>query len=88
MSKVSDRKKDKIKEDILRVLYEKSPMAISTFSVADEIVRDNEFVLVLLKEMEKIGLVKGLKSKSAVKRKRVKWRLSDKAFSSYKKLMG
>ena len=83
MSKISDKKREKIKEEILRVLYENSPRGLSTSFVAEEIIRDNEFVLVLLKEMQKMGFVVGLKSKYSKKKVRFKWRLSDKVFKGY-----
>lgn len=88
MSKLSDAKKNRIKEEILRVLYENSPKAMPTFFVANAVIRDNEFVLGLLEEMEGVGLVEMLKAKKEQKKKRRIWRLTNKAFKEYQRLMG
>lgn len=87
MSMVSDKKKGRIKEEILRVLYDKSPVAVSTCFVANEVIRDNEFVLTLLEEMEKVGFVMGLRGGCEGKNIRVRWRLSDNAFRGYQKVL-
>jgi hypothetical protein len=87
MSRLSDKKRQKIKEEVLRVLYESSPLAISTFRVSEEVIRDNEFILGLIKEMERSGLVVGLRKNKGGKKMRVKWRLSDKAFKGYRDLL-
>ena len=49
MSKISDGKKEKIKEEILRVLYEIYPEFKYTYQISDLILRDDEFTLNLLK---------------------------------------
>jgi len=89
MSRVSDRKKEKIKEEILRVLYDNSPVAISTSSIANEIIRDNEFILGLLKDMERVGLVRGIRQDRNIKKKkvRIRWRMSNKAFKQYQEIL-
>jgi hypothetical protein len=90
MSKLSNKKRERIKEEVLRVLYENSPKALFTSYIANEVIRDNEFVLSLMKEMERLGVVEGVKSrgnKSVKKKIRTRWRLTNRAFEEYKKLI-
>ena len=78
MSKISEKKKDKIKGEILRVLYEIFPEQLFTNKIAEEVARNNEFVLKLLKEMEELKWVK--KSKRIAK---TKWGLSLEIYNQY-----
>ena len=88
MSRLSDEKKNRIKEEILRVLYENSPKAMPTFFISNAVIRDNEFVLGLLKDMEGVGLIDGLRRKGEQKKIRVLWRMAGKTFREYQKLAG
>jgi len=89
MSKISSYKADKIKEDILSILYENSPLSLHTNVIAKEIARDNEFVLRLLNELKEKELVKSVESSNRGKPylKRKKWALTDGAYSAYKGLI-
>jgi len=78
MSKISEKKKDKIKGEILRVLYENFPSLLFTNKIAEEIARDNEFVLKLLNEMEDLKWVK--KNKKIA---RTKWGLTLDIYNQY-----
>ena len=84
--KISKAKIDKIKEDILSVLYTNSPKMLFTVEIAHEIARDEEFTKRLLGDMEKDDLVVAVKKnpdgKDYTLRKR--WRLSSTAYEAYK----
>jgi len=78
MSKISERKRDKIKGEILRVLYENFPNLLFTNKIAEDIARDNEFILKLLEEMEEVKWVK--KNKKIA---RTKWGLTLEIYNQY-----
>jgi len=78
MSKISQKKVDKIKSDILALLYEVNLKPLYTIQIANEIARDDEFVLRLLRGMEQDSLVK-----QANKGSRRRWKMTDKAYGKY-----
>jgi hypothetical protein len=88
--KISDKKKDRISEQILTLLYSISPKSDFTFHIAQEIARDEEFVKKLLSGLKKKNLVieinKNPKGEQYLKRSR--WRLSDAAYRVYKSIEG
>jgi len=89
MSRISKQKQEKIKEEILSILYENSPKLLHTNKISDLIIRDEEFTLKLLKELEAQNLVikidKTTKGRPYLARKR--WRLSQEVYEAYKKLI-
>ena len=84
--KISDKKKEKISEQILALLYSTSPKNLFTSQVAEEIARDEEFVKKLLIKLKEKKLVVEIKknSKGIIYKRRARWRLSDAAYLSYK----
>jgi len=86
--RISQNKIRKIKENILAVLYSKSPQAIYTADIAMEIARDEEFIKKLLAEMEKDKLVMPVKknNKGVIYLRRLRWRLSSHVFEAYDKI--
>ncbi len=84
---ISKEKKDKISEQILAHLYSMNPKSVFTRHIAIEIARDEEFVKKLLYNLKEKGLVIEIKKnpKGRPYLKRVRWKLSDLAFQSYKK---
>lgn len=86
--KLSQEKRDKIKEQILSIIFQNSPRPIFTSFIAKEIVRDEEFTKALLWEMEKQGWVIAVKknSKGINYERRTRWRISDRIYSTYKAL--
>ena len=83
MVRLSDWTKDRLKEDILAVLYEYYPKAIATSRIAYEIRRDKEFVKRLLLDMQKAGFVDVFrKGKSGEFRRCYKWKLPKDVFLS------
>ncbi len=85
MSRISDEKKDRIKEEIVRVFFEQYPRRWWTYDISDEMIRDDEFILKLLKELENKGLVVNTKESKGGKIKR-KWGLSKLQYEKFKEL--
>ncbi|MBI2663129.1 hypothetical protein HYX15_01200 [Candidatus Woesearchaeota archaeon] len=83
MSRLSNKVIDKIKNDILYVLYESKLKGVFTKHIGDEIARDDELVLRLLRDMEQAKLVKKI---SDFKR-RTKWVMEDEAYKKYKEML-
>ena len=84
MSKLSEKKIEKIKNDVLFVLFENNLKPLYTKHIADELARDDEFVLRLLKGLEKNNLIKQVNKKD-LRRKR--WVIGDEAYKKYKELL-
>ena len=86
VSKISCEKEKKIKEDILRELYDCYPGMLWTYSVAENIARDEEFVLRLLRGLaeDKVVIVREESGKFRVKRK---WGLSEEVYGKYKEVV-
>ncbi len=82
MSKIGEEKRRKIKEEILRILYENNLKGVWTYQIADYVIRNNEFVLKLLRELEGEGLVKEVSGNRVRKR----WRMDDRAYKIYRRL--
>ena len=83
MSRLSEKVIEKIKNDILYVLYESNLKGVYTKHLSDEIARDDELVLNLLKEMEKNKLVK----RTTSFKRRVKWVMEEDAYKKYKEML-
>ena len=86
MSKISKQKEEKVKEDILRELYDCYPNMLWTYDVAGKIARDEEFVLRLLKELQVDGLVLEREESGKLRVKR-KWGLKGEVYNKYKDLL-
>jgi len=83
---LSKEKRNKISEQILGLLFTRSPQAMFTAHIAKEMARDEEFIKRLLTELKLKKLVEEIKKNSFGIRylKRSRWRLSDKAYLAYK----
>jgi len=84
--RISQEKRDKISEQILATLYHHFPKQMFTAEVAREIARDEEFTKTLLKELWEKQFVVPIKKnpKGILFSRRIKWRLSNKAYDAYK----
>lgn len=84
--KISIKKREKISEQILALLYSVNPKLLFTSQVAYEIARDEEFVKSLLIELKKKKLVVEVKKnpKGTPYLRRSRWKLSDIAYQTYK----
>jgi hypothetical protein len=88
MTRLSKKREERIKEDILSVLYE-NITGLSTYRIGEEILRDDEFTLRLLEEMRQRGLVKNVTKSingNDFKTKKM-WALTREAFEAYKGLL-
>ena len=88
MSKISQEKEARIKEEILSLLFHSSPHALYTVFISKDIVRDEEFVKRLLLELEKAGLVTAVRKSPKGKdySRRLRWRLTERAYQAYKEV--
>ena len=80
MPRISDRTRHRIAEMVLGLLLDKYPVPLTTREVADELVRDKEFVKSILEMLRGQGLVRiyGKKTGGAYVRW-LKWQLTDEA---------
>ena len=85
MSKLSDKKKEKISEQILSVLYDNFPKPIFTSQIAKDIVRDEEFTKSLLTTLKTKGLVVPVnKNPEGIDYvRRIRWRLANNTQKAY-----
>jgi predicted transcriptional regulator with HTH domain len=84
--RISNKKKEKISEQILAFLYSINPRSLFTSKIAQEIARDEEFVKKLLLNLKEKKLIIEIKknSKGIDYLRRSRWRLSDEVYNSYK----
>jgi len=84
--KISDKKKEKISEQILSYLYSINPKSLFTSQIAEEIARDEEFIKNLLLKLKKRNLIIEIKKnpKGILYLRRSRWRLSDTVYNAYK----
>jgi len=89
MPRISEKKIQRIKEDIISLLYENNIKPLFTSHVAEELARDEEFILRLLKELKDQGIVKQISKNSDGKRylSRKRWTLKPEVYSKYKQLI-
>jgi len=89
MPKISDKKIQRIKEEILSLLYENPAKPLYTSYIAEEMIRDEEFILRVLEELNKEGLIDKIQSNTNGKQylARKKWTLQPKVYSQYKQLI-
>ena len=87
MPLISQKKKDKIQEQILHHLFSISPESAFTSEIAQEIARDEEFTKDLLLNLKSKLLIievnKNPSGKFYLRRQR--WRLSSQAYEAYSK---
>jgi len=85
--RISEKKREKICEQILLYLFSQSPKSIFTSYIAEEIARDEEFVKKLLLELkQKKLIIEVKKNKEGIDYiRRSRWKLSNAAYEFYKK---
>ena len=88
--KISEKKKEKISEQILLILFQANPKMLFTSEIASEMARDEEFTKGLLSKLKKKGLVVEVnKNKEGTPYlRRTRWKISDKVYSAYKTALG
>jgi predicted transcriptional regulator with HTH domain len=87
MPKISKEKKERIQEHIISFLYSSFPKQIFTSDISQELARDEEFIKKLLLDLEKKQLVTRVSKNSKGNQyiRRIRWRISNKAYDIYKK---
>ena len=88
MPRISYEKEAKIKEAIIHLLYQQAPQALFTALISRELARDEEYMKKLLLELEKQGIVSSVKKnhQGIDYVQRIRWRLSNQTFETYKKI--
>nr|MBA4405182.1 hypothetical protein [Nanoarchaeum sp.] len=89
MPKIGEKKINKLKEEILALLYEHPINPLFTSEIAEEIIRDEEFTLRILKDLHKSGLINEIKTNQKGREflARRKWSLKPSVYSQYKQLI-
>ncbi len=89
MPRISDKKIERIKEGILSYLYDNPAKPIFTSQIAEEMIRDEEFILRLLKELHASKLIKKISTNSRGKQflSRRKWTLRPEVYTKYSELI-
>ncbi len=84
--RISTKKREKISEQILALLFSNSPKAFFTSHIAQEIARDEEFTKSLLEDLRSKKFVKEIKKNSEGIQylRRSRWTLSESIYSLYK----
>ncbi len=84
--KISDKKKNKISEQILAFLYSLPMKPAFTSQISQEIARDEEFVKNLLIKLKEKHFVEEIRKnpKGEQYLKRSRWKLTDAAYKAYK----
>jgi predicted transcriptional regulator len=84
--KISEKKKEKISEQILAVLYSFFPKPQFTSKIAMEMARDEEFIKKLLNNLKKKNLIIEIKKnhQGIDYRRRSRWMLGDEVYKAYK----
>jgi len=85
MPQISKQKREKIQEQIIFYLYSIFPKQVFTADIAKELARDEEFIKILLFELEKKQLVIKINKnpKGIIYSRRLRWRISNKAHEIY-----
>jgi hypothetical protein len=83
---ISNKKKEKISEQIISLLFSNFPKAVFTVYIAKEIIRDEEFTKKLLISLREKNLVKEIKKnpQGKVYLRRSRWKLTEEVYSYYK----
>jgi hypothetical protein len=83
--KISEKKEEKICEQILAYLYSSNPKPQFTSYIAREIARDEEFTKRLLLNLSRKGIIIPIKknSEGIPYSKRIRWKMSKEAYKFY-----
>ena len=84
MSKLSTKNLERLKQEVLHILFQSNLTPLSTKDIAEEMIRDDELVLRLLLDLQKTKLVK-LATNSYIRRRY--WIMTPEAYTQYKKLL-
>ena len=84
--RISEKKREKISEQILAFLFSLSPKPMFTSHIAQELARDEEFIKKLLLKLKLKKLVIEIKKnpKGVDYIRRARWQLSNSTYQAYK----
>jgi hypothetical protein len=84
--RLSESKKNRIIEQIILFLYHSFPKEPFTAEIAREIARDEEFIKRILFELKEKGIIVTItkNNKGEPFSRRLKWKLTNKAYEIYK----
>ena len=84
MSRISEANREKIESNVLRILFDEAPRAMSAREIASLEARDKQFILRLLRSLEKKKVVKNV-SKNFTRKSN--WLMTEEAYKKYKELL-
>ena len=84
MSKISKDNIEKIKSNVLRILFDESPKPMSATAIASTEARDKQFILKLLGDLEKKKIVRDVSKDFS---RKSHWVMTDDAYKKYKELL-
>jgi hypothetical protein len=84
MSRVSKTTIEKIETNVLRILFDESPRSMSATAIADIEARDKQFILKILKGLEKKRVVKNVAKDFS---RKAFWVMTENAYRKYKELL-
>lgn len=89
MSKLSQDKINKIKEEIISLLYNNNLKPMFTNEVANPLIRDEEFIKRILLELKKEGIIKEIikSQKGTTYHRWRRWALTQKTYDAYNNLI-
>lgn len=83
MSKISEQTKERITQEVLKILFEQNLTPLSTKDIAEMLIRDDELILKILKNLHQHKIIK---LEQGYARKRY-WSMTSEAYTEYKKLI-
>mgnify|MGYP001611996651 CR=1 FL=1 len=86
MVKLSAATINRIKSNVLSLLYERFPQSLFTAEIAKLEARDEEFIKALMFDLKDKNLVIAIKKnpQGDFYSRRIRWRLSNQAYTAYK----
>lgn len=86
MVKLSSKTTDKLKDDIISILYENQLNPLLTIEISNELRRDKEFTKRLLCELKEQGILNEIKKNNKGKNyiKRSRWAINQEVLSKFK----
>ena len=84
--RLSEEKRKKIAEQIIGLLYLQNTQPLFTSQIANDLVRDEEFIKTLLLELEQKQLIIRVEKNASGETytRRVRWRIAPKVYNLYK----
>jgi len=86
MVRLSEEKRNRIKSNVLAILYECFPQSLFTAEIAKIEARDEEFIKAIMFDLKEKNLVTAVKKnpKGVFYSRRIRWLLTPQAYSAYK----